>query len=71
MVGNLSPGPPDGAYAVLWATDTQPAEVAALENGRLRRLSHQNDGWLKVDFEGGKFFETADIYCKGAMERDT
>jgi dipeptidyl aminopeptidase/acylaminoacyl peptidase len=47
VVGNLSPGPPDGAYAVLWATDTQPAEVAALEGGKLRRLSHQNDAWLK------------------------
>ena len=28
------------------ATDTEPPEVAALENGRLRRLSHQNDEWL-------------------------
>jgi dipeptidyl aminopeptidase/acylaminoacyl peptidase len=46
VVGNLSPGPGDGAFAVLWATDTQPAEVAALENGSLRRLSHQNDEWL-------------------------
>ena len=46
VVGSLSPGPGDGAFGVLWATDTQPAEVAALENGSLRRLSHQNDEWL-------------------------
>jgi dipeptidyl aminopeptidase/acylaminoacyl peptidase len=40
----------DGALAVLAATATEPPEVAALEPsqpGKLRRLSHQNDGWLK------------------------
>jgi dipeptidyl aminopeptidase/acylaminoacyl peptidase len=36
----------DGGLAVLAATATEPAEVAALEGGKLRRLSHQNDGWL-------------------------
>jgi dipeptidyl aminopeptidase/acylaminoacyl peptidase len=36
----------DGGLAVLAAGDTQPTEVAALENGRLRRLSRQNDEWL-------------------------
>ena len=42
----------DGALAVLASTPTQPAEVAALEPAgagqpsRLRRLSHQNDGWI-------------------------
>jgi dipeptidyl aminopeptidase/acylaminoacyl peptidase len=46
VVGNLSAGPNDGAFAVLSATDTEPAEVAALEMGKLRRLSHQNDEWL-------------------------
>ena len=46
VVAALSAGPNDGAFAVLAATDTEPAEVAALENGRLRRLSHQNDEWL-------------------------
>jgi dipeptidyl aminopeptidase/acylaminoacyl peptidase len=46
VIGNLSAGSGDGAFAVLAATDTEPAEVAALENGRLRRLSHQNDEWL-------------------------
>jgi dipeptidyl aminopeptidase/acylaminoacyl peptidase len=43
-------GGADGALAVLAATATQPPEVAALEPtqpGRLRRLSHQNDAWLK------------------------
>ena len=47
VIANLSAGRPDGAYAVLVATPTEPAEVAALENGKLRRLSHQNDDWLK------------------------
>ena len=36
----------DGGLAVLSATDTEPAEVAALEGNKLRRLSHQNDEWL-------------------------
>jgi dipeptidyl aminopeptidase/acylaminoacyl peptidase len=47
VVANLSAGVPDGAYAALVATDTEPAEVAALEGGKVRRLSHQNDVWLK------------------------
>jgi dipeptidyl aminopeptidase/acylaminoacyl peptidase len=54
VTGSLSPGPLDGSYAVLTATDTEPAEVAALEPApgsgqrmRLRRLSHQNDAWMK------------------------
>jgi dipeptidyl aminopeptidase/acylaminoacyl peptidase len=46
VVGNLSAGPGDGAFAVLAASDTELPEVAALEGGRLRRLSHQNDEWL-------------------------
>jgi dipeptidyl aminopeptidase/acylaminoacyl peptidase len=33
----------DGALTLLAATDGEPAEVHALENGTLRRLSHQND----------------------------
>jgi dipeptidyl aminopeptidase/acylaminoacyl peptidase len=36
----------DGGLAVLSATDTEPAEVAALDGNKLRRLSHQNDEWL-------------------------
>jgi dipeptidyl aminopeptidase/acylaminoacyl peptidase len=46
VIGNLSAGANDGAFAVLSATDTQPPEVAALENGQVRRLSHQNDEWM-------------------------
>lgn len=34
-----------GALAVLASTDEEPLEIHALENGALRRLSHQND-WL-------------------------
>ncbi len=45
VVTNLSQGP-DGAFAVLAATATQPAEVHALENGALRRLTRHNDEWL-------------------------
>ena len=37
----------DGAFAVLASSDTEPPEVFALENGALRKLSHQNDEWLK------------------------
>src|SRR5215471_4645502 len=55
VTGNLSSGTTDGSYAVLTASDTEPPEDAALEKGpstgsgqgRLRRLSHQNDAWLK------------------------
>lgn len=46
VVGNVSPRGTDGAYAVLASTDTELPEVAALEGGTLRRLSHQNDEWL-------------------------
>jgi dipeptidyl aminopeptidase/acylaminoacyl peptidase len=54
VIGNLSAGAPDGAFAVLASTDTEPPEVAALEPSagsgqgpsKLRRLSHQNDEWM-------------------------
>lgn len=36
----------DGKTAVLAATDAQPAEIYALENGALRQLSHHNDDLL-------------------------
>jgi dipeptidyl aminopeptidase/acylaminoacyl peptidase len=36
----------DNGLAVLAATATEPPEVSALESGKLRRLSHQNDEWL-------------------------
>ena len=46
VVNSLSSGPGDGSFAVLAAADTEMPEVAALEGGKLRRLSHQNDEWL-------------------------
>jgi dipeptidyl aminopeptidase/acylaminoacyl peptidase len=46
VITNLSQGPLDGAFAGLQATDTTPPEVVAIEGGRVRRLSHQNDQWL-------------------------
>jgi len=46
VVNSLSSGPGDGNFAVLAAADTEMPEVAALEAGTLRRLSHQNDEWL-------------------------
>jgi dipeptidyl aminopeptidase/acylaminoacyl peptidase len=46
VISNLSAGPADGGFAILAASDTQPPEVAALEHGTVRRLSHQNDAWL-------------------------
>jgi dipeptidyl aminopeptidase/acylaminoacyl peptidase len=45
VIGSVSIAP-DGKIAVLSSTATQPNEVFALENGVLRQLSHQNDGWL-------------------------
>ena len=36
----------EGRIALLSATANEPAEVHALENGNLRRLTHENDGWL-------------------------
>jgi dipeptidyl aminopeptidase/acylaminoacyl peptidase len=45
VVNSPSQGP-DGAFAVLASSDTEGPEVSALENGKLRRLSHQNDEWL-------------------------
>ncbi len=45
VIGSLSMTR-DGKMAVLSSTATQPSEVFALENGSLRRLSHQNDTWL-------------------------
>jgi dipeptidyl aminopeptidase/acylaminoacyl peptidase len=46
VVGSLSSVGSDGALAVLASTATELPEVAALEAGKLRRLSHQNDEWL-------------------------
>ena len=51
VVDRLSRGP-DGAFAVLASTATEPPEVHALEGGRLRRLSRQNDDWFKEILPG-------------------
>lgn len=37
----------DGAFAALVSSDIAPDEVVAIENGRSRPLSHQNDKWLR------------------------
>ena len=47
VVSALSGGS-DGNFAVLASTPTGPPEVYALENGALRRLTHQNDDWLRT-----------------------
>ncbi len=44
-VSSISPRS-DGSLALLVSTPARPNEVFALENGVLRQLSHQNDGWL-------------------------
>jgi len=46
FVSDLSFGP-DGKMAVLSSTPSMPAELFALEGSALRRLSHQNDAWLR------------------------
>jgi dipeptidyl aminopeptidase/acylaminoacyl peptidase len=40
-------GIPSGRVAVLSSTPKEPGEVQALEDGQLRRLTKQNDDWLK------------------------
>jgi dipeptidyl aminopeptidase/acylaminoacyl peptidase len=39
-------GGADGSFAVLASTATEMPEVHALEGGKLRKLTHQNDTWL-------------------------
>ncbi len=46
VIASFSPGP-DGSFAVLASTATEVPEVHAAESGNLRRLSRQNDGWIK------------------------
>ena len=46
VIANPSPGP-DGSFAVLASTATTLPEVHALEGGKLRKLSAQNDEWIK------------------------
>lgn len=45
VVSQLSPNK-EGRIALLSATESEPNEVYALENGALRRLTHENDEWL-------------------------
>jgi dipeptidyl aminopeptidase/acylaminoacyl peptidase len=45
VVNSLSPGS-DGNFAVLASTAVTLPEVFALENGKLRKLTKHNDGWL-------------------------
>ncbi|HEY3381093.1 MAG TPA: S9 family peptidase [Vicinamibacterales bacterium] len=45
VVSSLSPKG-DGALAVIASTATEIGEVHVLENGALRRVTHQNDAWL-------------------------
>lgn len=46
VVTDVTDGP-DGAFAVLGATASEIPEVHALESGRLRKLTKQNDEWFK------------------------
>ena len=41
-------GGADGGLAVIASTPTEVPEIYALEAGKLRRLSHQNDEWVKA-----------------------
>ena len=47
VVSNPASHGADGNFAVLASTATEMPEVHALEGGKLRRLTKQNDGWLK------------------------
>jgi dipeptidyl aminopeptidase/acylaminoacyl peptidase len=46
MVTSLSVGS-DGAATLTVASDSEPPEIYALEGSTLRRLTHQNDDWLR------------------------
>ena len=45
VVNSFSPGS-DGALAVIASTPTEVPEIFALEAGKLRKLTHQNDDWV-------------------------
>jgi dipeptidyl aminopeptidase/acylaminoacyl peptidase len=46
VVTSVSPGA-DGGLAAIASTSTEPPEIYALEAGKPRRLSRQNDDWLE------------------------
>lgn len=45
VVSDYSVGP-DGKVAVLTSATSAPPEIYAVDNGSLRRITHQNDAWL-------------------------
>jgi len=45
VVNSFSPGS-DGSLAVIASTPTEVPEIYALEAGKLRKLTHQNDDWV-------------------------
>jgi len=53
----------DGAMAVVAGTVSEPNEIHALENGSLRRLSRQNDEWVK-----GIRFATVDDFSSTSRD---
>src|SRR5262249_33857369 len=56
VVGQESLGADDALTATL-STDSQPAEVVAIEHGNVRRLTHANDAWLSgIELSGAEEF---------------
>jgi dipeptidyl aminopeptidase/acylaminoacyl peptidase len=51
---------PDGALALLAGAASDPADVHVLENGALRRMTRENEGWLSAIRLG----TTEDFTCK-------
>src|SRR5262249_23809404 len=47
VVNSFSAGP-DGGLAVIASAPREVAEIYALQSGKLRQLSHQNDDWFKT-----------------------
>jgi dipeptidyl aminopeptidase/acylaminoacyl peptidase len=46
VVNSFSSGGSDGGLAVIASTPTEVPEIYALEAGKLRKLTHQNDDWV-------------------------
>ena len=62
VIERLSRGP-DDAFAVLASTAATAPEVHALENGRLRKLTHQNDEWMD-----GRLFGTTEEFTSTSKD---